>query len=103
MNQTAHNLHLARRARFEREFVPLRPNLVRYAHSRTRNYWDAEDLAHEALLKAMRQADAGREWRNPVVGAIFYLNDAIALMEKERTTQVGGVKRPRFVALEDLK
>jgi RNA polymerase sigma-70 factor, ECF subfamily len=41
-------------ARFEREVIPLRESLYRYALRLCRNHFDAEDLTQETMLKAYK-------------------------------------------------
>lgn len=84
MNLAAHETHLARRAAFERDFVPLRPTLVKIAMSRIKNWHDAEDLVQNVLLRAMRRIDDGVTIRKPYTIANLMLRDGLSAAFKER-------------------
>jgi len=84
MNVEAHNIHVARRAIFERDFVPLRPILVRIAMSRVKNWYDAEDIVQNVLLRAMRRVDDGMTIRKPYTVANLMLRDGIVATFKDR-------------------
>lgn len=101
-NPAAHALHMERRARFERDFVPLRPMLVQVGMAHTHNWHDAEDLAQDALLRAMREADEGRAARTePRLRSMRLLFDAISVLWRRQTTTAGGERRRRFVPLDE--
>lgn len=76
--------HAARLAAFRCEFVPLRPRLVKVAWARTHNWYDAEDLAQDVLLRALRRVIAGECFHNPSAIAYLMLRDALGRLYRER-------------------
>ena len=102
--EEAKALHAERRAAFEMQYVTLYRMMWKNSGRFTRNTYDREDLVQETFLAALREVDAKGAHRSPRAWLHWILScTARRYLNQDPYTRTYGVKRRRFVLLDDAR